>query len=98
MMSQKCLIYILLVNKYTSFNFLLKKKSLSFNSKEKKNSYDGKMDFRPFYLSSNFNYEGLSLKNFFSDDSILFDLFRSEILNNENLNVHINFNVKNRYY
>ncbi len=91
---KKGLIDILLVNKNTSLNFLLKKKSLSFNSKEKKNSYDGKMDFRPFYLSSNFNYEGLSLKNFFSDDSILFDLFRSEILNNENLNVHINFNVK----
>ena len=91
---KKGLIDILLVNKSTSFTFLIKKNSFSFASKEKKNSYNGKIDFRPFYLSSNFNYEGLSVKNIFSDDSILFDLFRSELLNNDNLNVHINLNVK----
>ena len=33
---------------------------------------------------------GLSTKNLFNDDSILYDLIKSEILNNQNLNANLN--------
>ena len=52
------------------------------------------IEFKPFYFKANFNYEGLSTKNLFNDDSILFDLIQSEIFSNKNLNLNINLNVK----
>ena len=47
-----------------------------------------------FYLFANFNYEGLSAKNLFTQDSVLIDLINSEILNNKNLSANINVNIK----
>ena len=55
---------ILFINKSTSLNYQLKKNSFEFISKEKTNFYEGKIDFKPFYFSANFNYDGLSSKNF----------------------------------
>ena len=52
------------------------------------------IDFKPFYFYADFNYEGLSVKNLFTDDSILIDLINSEILNNKNLSANINLNIK----
>ena len=52
------------------------------------------IDFKPFYFSANFNYEGLSTKNLFREDSILIDLINSEILNNKNFSANLNLNVK----
>ena len=48
-----------------------------------------------FIFNANFNYEGLSSKNLFNENSILNDLIKSEIFNNENLNANLNFNIKN---
>ena len=59
-----------------------------------KNSYKGIIDFKPFYLTADFNYEGLSTKNLINDDSILIDLINSEILNNKNLSANLNLNIK----
>jgi hypothetical protein len=89
------LLDILFVNKNASLNFEIKKNSLSFTSEDKKDLYKGLMYFKPFHLSANFNYDGLSSKYFFKDDTILVDLIKSEILNNSNLNLEINLNVKN---
>ena len=85
---------ILFVNKKTSVNYKLKKDSLIFSSENNKNFYDGVIDFKPFYFSANFNYEGLSTKNLFREDSILIDLINSEILNNKNFSANLNLNVK----
>ncbi len=52
------------------------------------------MEYKPFYLDAEFNYDGLSLKNFFNQDFIFTDLIKSEIFNNNSLNANINFNVK----
>ncbi len=84
---------ISLINKSTSLNYEIDKNSLDFTSKDK-NFFQGQIDFRPFYLNANFNYDGVSSKNFFDDQSILVDILSSEILNNENLNVSLNFNIK----
>ena len=43
---------------------------------------------------ANFNYEGLSTKYLFNNDSILVELIKSELLKNPNLNININLNVK----
>ncbi len=85
---------IIFMNKSTSFEYQLKKKLLNFSAENQKNTYDGLIEFKPFYFKANFNYEGLSTKNLFNDDSILFDLIQSEILSNKNLNLNINLNVK----
>ncbi len=89
------LLDILFINKSTSLNYQLKKNSFNFSSEKNKNNYKGFIDFKPFYLSSDFNYEGISFKNLFKDDSILFDLIKSGLLNSMNLSVSINLNVKN---
>ncbi len=85
---------ILFINKDTSLNYEIKKDSLNFISKNTNNSYEGKVYFKPFYFSANFNYDGLSSKNLFNENSILLDLVKSEIFNNVNLNIDLNFNVK----
>ena len=71
------------------------KNSLSFSSKDNKNFYSGKIDFKPFYLRADFNYENLNLKNLFNNDSFLIEIIKSEILNNKNLNAKIKFFLKN---
>ncbi len=85
---------ILFVNKGTSFNFEINKEALKFSSFIKKNNYDGFIEFKPFYLNANFNYDGINTKNIFNDDSILIDLIKSELLNNSNLSANFNFKVK----
>ena len=52
------------------------------------------MEYKPFYFNAEFNYDGLSLKNFFNQDFIFNDLIKSEIFNNSSLNANINLNVK----
>lgn len=86
---------VLLINKSTSFNYKIKKNSLSFISDIRNNSYDGTIDFKPFYFNANFNYDGLSSKNLFNNDSIIFQMIKSELFNNDNLNILLNINVKN---
>ncbi len=93
--SQTGFVDILFINKDTSFNYKLNDNSLEFFSElSKKNNYKGKIDFKPFYLSADFFYEGLSSKNLLNRNSIFVDIIRSEIINNENLNSKLNFNVK----
>lgn len=92
--TKKGLLDILFINKSTSLNYQFDKNSIKFLSKNNKNSYEGTLDFKPFYFFANFNYEGLSAKNLFTQDSILIDLINSEILNNKNLSANINVNIK----
>ena len=66
-----------------------KENSINFNSKNLKKKYGGLIEIKPFYLKANFNYDGLSSRNFFNDDSIIIDLIKSEIFKNENLNANL---------
>lgn len=87
-------IEISLINDTSSLDYQIKKNSLNFKSENSKNNYSGKLDFKPFYFYANFNYEGMSSKKLFDNDSILYDIIGSEILNNLNLNINIDFNIK----
>ena len=88
------LLEVLFVNKGTELEYNISEGSLSFLSKSSKKSYKGFLDFKPFYFSVDFDYDGLSSKNLYNDGSIFFDLIKSEIFNNENLNAKINLDVK----
>ena len=85
---------ILLLNKGTSLDYKIGKNSLIYSSNDNQNKFEGKIDFKPFYFKADFNYEGLSSKNILSDKSIIYDLIKSEIFNNSNLNVNVNLDVK----
>ena len=82
------------INKSTSFDYQISKNSLKFSSTKDKNFYKGQIDFKPFYLTADFNYIGLSSKNFLNDDSVFVDIIKTEIINNKNLNAKISFNLE----
>tara|TARA_Y100000389_G_C17419966_1_gene496115 strand:- start:12 stop:1502 length:1491 start_codon:yes stop_codon:yes gene_type:complete len=88
------LLDILVVNKSTKLQYEFDKDSLRFNSKSMNNPYKGLIDFKPFYLSTEFNYAGLNLKHLLKDDSIFTELIKNEIFTNRNLNSNISLNVK----
>ncbi len=81
------------INKNISFNYQIKKNSLEIVSEDKK-TFKGFVDFKPFYLKSDIRYDGISTKNLLKENSIIIDLIKSEIFNNDNLNVNLNFNIK----
>ena len=89
---KKGLLDILFVNKTTALNYEIKNESLNYFSNN--NSYKGKIEFKPFYFSAEFNYNGISFKDLFNNDSILMDLIESEIFNNKNLNLDLVFNIR----
>ena len=91
---QQGLMKVSFVNQTTSLNYKLNKNSLDFSTEGQKNQYDGLIEFKPFYLKANFNYEGISTKNWFDDNSIFYNLIKSELFNNENLNVNLNLKIK----
>ena len=85
---------LLFVNKNESLLYEIDKNSLNFSSVDKK-KFNGHFDFKPFYLKASFNYDRISAKDILKNDSLLLELFKSEIFNNENLNVNIDLNAKN---
>ena len=93
-LTKKGKVDLLFVNKDESFFYEINQNSLNFSSIDKK-KFNGYFDFKPFYLEASFNYNGLSAKDILKNDSILIELFKSEILKNKNLNVNINLNAKN---
>ena len=88
------LLDILFVNKGTSLSYKISSNLISFNSEDLKNKFKGLIEIKPFYLSADFNYDGLSTKNLFDEESLVIDLIKSEIFNNQNLNANIKFNLK----
>ena len=82
-------------NKNNIFSYEKEENKLNFNLKDTNKNYNGLLEFKPFYLESNLNYQALKLKDF--ANPFLVEIFKSQIFNNENLNANINFNVKNVY-
>ena len=85
---------LLFVNNNESLFYEISKNSFNFSSTDNK-KFNGYFDFKPFYLEATINYEGISAKDILKNDSILVELLKSQIFNNENLNVNIDLNVKN---
>ena len=72
-------------------NYTLNKNSFNFNFFDKsinpKFNYNGNINFTPFFLNLNGDTENIDLSKLFSSDSILTQFFKTEILNNKNLNI-----------
>ena len=83
----------MLINRNTSVDYKINDKSKNNISLDRKNPFMGNIDFKPFYFYAKFNYTGLSTKNLFNKESIFFDLIKSEMFNNINLNINIDLNV-----
>jgi hypothetical protein len=80
----------------TNYNFT--KNLLSFESKESqiKNSkvdYTGKLNLDPFYLNLDIEIEKIRLKNFFNSRSILLELFKTNLLFNNNISANISVDI-----
>ena len=80
-----------LFNKSNSFKYLIKNQKLNFLSKDK--NFSGDINFKPFYFSTNLNFDYISQKKIFQSESLIFDLLDSELLNNPNLSSIINIRV-----
>lgn len=89
---KKGILDILFVNKTTELSYQIKENSLIFKNDDK--ILSGSLDFKPFYLKADLNYDGISTKDLFTDESIFIDLIKSEIFNNQNLNANINLKIK----
>ena len=59
-------------------------------------TFKGLLEFKPFYLESNINYQTFKLKDLFNNPFFI-EILKSQIFNNKNLNALINLNVKNVY-
>ena len=63
------LLNLQIINDYHSFNYLINEDSLNFISNDKK--FKGQIDFKPFYYTSDFNFNQLNINDMFDDNSIL---------------------------
>tara|TARA_B100000989_G_scaffold89461_1_gene64717 strand:- start:1266 stop:2831 length:1566 start_codon:yes stop_codon:yes gene_type:complete len=79
------------INKRNLFRYVVEDNSLNFFSSDK--NYKGEVNFKPFYFSTDLNFNYISQKKIFKSESLLIDLLDSELLNNPNLNASININI-----
>lgn len=80
------------INKKKKINYVINNDSLDF--KNSKNNFKGKIDFKPFYISSDLDLHQIDIIKIFKNDSILLNLLNAEILNNQSLNAVINTNFE----
>ncbi|MDA9177976.1 AsmA family protein [Candidatus Pelagibacter sp.] len=87
------------INKSKIIKYNLNKNSLNFNND--KNTFKGKFDFKPFYMSTDLKFHQIDIINLFKSSSIFLDLLNAEILNNQSLNAVVNIysdKIKNVNY
>ena len=80
-------------NKFTS-TYDIDKNDLIFNifdNLENSNlSYEGTINFNPFYLNLNGKNKQINILNLLDTNSLILQLLKTEILNNKNLNIDLN--------
>ncbi len=79
------------INKKNLFSYVIENNSLKFLSSNK--DFKGEINFKPFYFSTDLNFNYISQKKIFQSESLLIDLLDSELLNNPNLNASINIKI-----
>ena len=83
-------------NKNNIFEYQINKNTLDITSKDNNKIFKGLIEFKPFYLVSNFKYQTFRIKDLL-ENPFFMEILKSQILNNKNLNALINFDVKNVY-
>ena len=80
-------------NKNNLINYKLEKNSLDFSLEDSNKTYNGNIEFKPFYMVSNLSYQNLKISDLINNP-LLNDIIKNQIISNENLNAEININVK----
>ena len=83
-------------NKNNVFNYQINENSMDIFLNDTNKSFKGLIEFKPFYLVSNLNYQTFRIKDLIYNPFFI-EILRTQILNNKNLNAQINFDVKNVY-
>ncbi len=83
-------------NKSNIFNYQINQNTMDVFLSDTNKTLKGLLEFKPFYLVSNINYQTFRLKDLLNNPFFI-EILKSQILNNKNLNALINFNVKNVY-
>jgi hypothetical protein len=83
-------------NKSNIFNYQINQSTMNVFLNDSNKTFKGLLEFKPFYLVSNINYQTFRLKDLFNNPFFI-EILKSQILNNKNLNALINFNVRNVY-
>ena len=83
-------------NKSNMFSYQINQNTMDVFLSDTNKTFKGLLEFKPFYLVSNINYQTFRLKDLFNNPFFI-EILKSQILNNKNLNALINFNVKNVY-
>ena len=83
--------------KNISAGYDLKEDSFKFynNQDQEKYKFNGIIDFKPFYLSADFNLNEINFQNILRENSFVLEILKSEILNNDNINLDISFKINN---
>ena len=81
-----------LITKYNFKDDSLLFKSLNSQISNNKINYNGELNFNPFNLILDVNYEKIDLKKLFNSNSILFELIKTGKLFHDNLNIAVTFN------
>ncbi len=83
-------------NKNNIFEYQINKNSLDITSEDNNKIFRGLIEFKPFYLVSNFKYQSFRIKDLLNNPFFI-EILKSQILDNKNLNAKVNFDVKNVY-
>jgi len=78
-------------NKKNLFNYKIENEKLYFLSKDK--NFNGLLNFKPFYFSSDLNFDYVSQKKVFNNESLILELLNTDLLYNPNLNAVFNVNI-----
>ncbi len=83
-------------NKNNIFEYQINENTLDVISKDNNKLFKGLIEFKPFYLVSNFKYQTFRIKDILNNPFFI-EILKSQALSNKNLNAMINFDVKNVY-
>ena len=83
-------------NKNNIFEYQINENTLDIISKDNNKIFKGLMEFKPFYLVSNFKYQTFRIKDLLNNPFFI-EILKSQTLSNKNLNALIKFDVKNVY-
>ncbi len=83
-------------NKNSIFDYQINENTLDVISKDNNKLFKGLIEFKPFYLVSNFKYQTFRIKDLLNNPFFI-EILKSQTLSNKNLNALIKFDVKNVY-
>ena len=83
-------------NRNNTFNYQINKNTMDVFLNDSNKTFKVLLEFKPFYLVSNLNYQTFRIRDLFNNPFFM-EILKSQILNNKNLNALMNFDVKNVY-